>query len=79
MTKPVASLTRLSPLMIVSSVRGSGTSSAIASVATASVGERIAPSTNPSASGKPISQCATYATITEVNATSPIASMKIGW
>ena len=72
-------MTRLSPLTMVSSVRGKPTSSAIASVATASVGDRIAPSTKPSASGKPIIQCATYATTTEVNATSPIASMKIGW
>lgn len=50
----------------------------MASVATASVGERIAPSTKPSASGNPISQWAAYPTHTVVKMTSPIASSKIG-
>ncbi len=53
-------------------------SSAIASVATVSVGERIAPSTKPTSSGKPMTQWATKATLTDVSTTSPVASCTIG-
>jgi hypothetical protein len=71
-------LIKLSPPRIACSRRGSPVSSAIASVAIVSVGERIAPSTKPTSSGKPITQCATNATPTDVATTSPVASSAIG-
>ena len=50
----------------------------MASVATASVGERMPPSTNPTANEIPITACEKNATAIDVKTTRPIASEKIG-
>ena len=62
---------RLSPSITATSRRGSGTSSVIAPVATASVGARIPPRAKPTASGTPIIQCTRYATATEADRMPP--------
>ena len=78
MTSATASLTKLSPLRIDSDPTGKAISSAIASVAIASEGERIAPKTKAEASGNPSQVCATYAIASVVMMTSPSASQRIG-
>ena len=50
-TSPVASLSRLSAFTMCVTRAGSGTVAVVATVATASVGETIAPRTNATASG----------------------------
>ena len=51
---------------------------AIASGATASGGDTMAPNTKPTAQGKPNRKCVAAATATVVNTTQPIASSAIG-
>ena len=58
--------------------RGSCIRRTIDSGATASGGETIAPSTNPTGHGRPSSQCADAATATVVNTTQPTASNEMG-
>ena len=64
--------------MIVSRRRGALSSRRIVAGATGSVGETIAPSTNPTGQGRPIRRCATAATATMVTTTSPTEFSAIG-
>ena len=78
-TRPVPSLTRLSPSTMVTSFRGTPRRRAIDVAASGSVGDTIAPSTNAAPQESPsTSSCATTATPTVVTTTSPIASKPIG-
>ena len=77
-TRPVPSLTRLSPLTTVPTRSGTPNLPKIASDATGSVGARMAPSTKAAAHGRPIRACAITATAPIVASTSPTASSTIG-
>src|SRR5688500_12522093 len=76
-TRAVASLTRPSPSRIAVMRVGTPSRRAIASGATTSGGETMAPSTNATAHGSPISQCAAAATTNVANTTQPTASIEI--
>src|SRR6185312_11039029 len=74
-TSDVASLTRLSPSRIETSVRGTPNRRITAVAATASVGPTAAPSANAAGQDSIANiECATTATTTAVATTSPIAS-----
>jgi hypothetical protein len=77
-TSAVPSLMRLSPSRIVTIRRGAPRRPAIAVAATGSVGETIAPSTNAAAHGRPMTACATTATVTIVSSTRAIDRDAIG-
>src|SRR5215216_1255635 len=77
-TRPVPSLTRLSPLTSVPTRSGTPNLPKIASAATGSVGARMAPRTKAAAHGRPIRACAITATAPIVASTSPTASSTIG-
>jgi len=78
-TRPEASLMRLSPVRIALTRPGSGRRAVIDAVATASVGETMAPSANAAASGSAgISVCMANPTTTTVANTSPNASSSTG-
>ena len=76
-TSAVASLTKPSPSRIAVMRLGTPSLRAIASGATTSGGETMAPSTNATAHGSPINQCAAAATTTVVNTTHPMARSEI--
>ena len=77
-TNAVASLARPSPSSTTRIRRGSCMRRAMASGATASGGETMAPSTNPSAHGSFSSQCAAAAAAMVVKVTQPTASNEMG-
>src|SRR3712207_945078 len=77
-TRPVPSLTRLSPPTTVPTRPGTPSLLNIASAATGSVGARIAPRTKAAAHGSPITACATTAIAQVVARTRPTASSTIG-
>ena len=78
-TRPVASLTRLSPSMMVTTRRGTLSRWVTAVAATASGGDTIAPSTNATSQLIPgITACAAQATAVVVATTRPMASCEIG-
>ena len=78
-TRPVASLSRLSPSSTVTIARGTRSRLKIAVAATASGGETIAPRVKATGQSRPgTSACATTATTATVARTRPMASEAIG-